>query len=166
MNDQPVQQPAIDDFTCGFDELADVRECAVQLLEKLARQPSGLRIQAGDIAVEITWAADETASAGHYRDDAAGGESPDLPVADVEPAEYLTSPAVGVFYHSSEPGAEPFVSVGSEVRSGQQIGIIEAMKLMMSIEADKDGVITEVLKPNGTPVEYDEPLFAVRVADR
>jgi acetyl-CoA carboxylase biotin carboxyl carrier protein len=166
MNDEPAQQSGLEDFSCGFDELAEVRDCAVRLLEQLARQPSGLRIQAGDIAVEIAWPADQAAAPGEHRDVAAGAESPDLQAPQAEPGDYLTSPAVGVFYHASEPGAEPFVSVGSAVRSGQQIGIIEAMKLMMSIEADKDCVITDVLIPNGTPVEYDQPLFAVRVTDR
>jgi acetyl-CoA carboxylase biotin carboxyl carrier protein len=78
--------------------------------------------------------------------------------------DYLRSPAVGVFYQAREPGAEPFAPVGTEVRPKQQIGIIEAMKLMIPVEADRGGRITAVLKGNGEPVEYDEPLFAIAPA--
>jgi acetyl-CoA carboxylase biotin carboxyl carrier protein len=69
---------------------------------------------------------------------------------------------VGVFYHAREPGAEPFVTVGSVVAAGQQVGIVEAMKLMIPVEASRGGRVTAILKANGEPVEYDEPLFAVQ----
>ncbi|TMR02608.1 acetyl-CoA carboxylase biotin carboxyl carrier protein subunit, partial [Actinomadura soli] len=79
--------------------------------------------------------------------------------------EHLTSPAVGVFYHAKEPGAEPFVSVGDAVSPGQQIGIVEAMKLMIPVEADRAGTIAAVVKDDGAPVEYGEPLFALAAAE-
>jgi acetyl-CoA carboxylase biotin carboxyl carrier protein len=151
-----ARQPA-NAVTAGGAELAEVREHAVELLKKLGRQPNSLRIQVGDVAVDITWAPDPPHSDDHP------GDASDHPGenGDGEVREYLTAPAVGVFYRAKEPGAEPFVSVGSLVQPGQQIGIVEAMKLMIPVEADRAGVITEVLKSNGTPVEYDEPLFAV-----
>lgn len=146
-------------------DLAQVQEYVVGFLEKLERQPSNLRIQAGDITVDITWAADvqrprNHAGDGHAADGHAGSES-----TDAEAREYLTSPAVGVFYHAREPGAEPFVSVGSAVEPGQQVGIVEAMKLMIPVEADRAGIVIDVLKANGAPVEYDEPLFALTAAE-
>ena len=73
----------------------------------------------------------------------------------------VKSPMVGTFYRSATPGSKAFVEVGDEVKKGQTICIIEAMKLMNEIEADKDGVIKAALAENGQPVEYGEPLFLI-----
>jgi acetyl-CoA carboxylase biotin carboxyl carrier protein len=75
---------------------------------------------------------------------------------------YVTSPFVGTFYEAPSPGAEPFVKVGSEVKPGQTLCIVEAMKLMNEIEADVAGTILEVLGENGKPVEYGDKLFKVK----
>ena len=88
--------------------------------------------------------------------------APAAPEAAAEPEGHVVkSPMVGTFYRSSSPGAQPFVEVGDEVKKGQTICIIEAMKLMNEIEADKDGVIKAALAENGQPVEYGEPLFLI-----
>jgi acetyl-CoA carboxylase biotin carboxyl carrier protein len=68
---------------------------------------------------------------------------------------------VGTFYRSSGPGEAPFVEVGKRVKKGQTLCIIEAMKLMNEIEADRDGVIKEILVENETPVEFDQVLFLI-----
>ena len=73
----------------------------------------------------------------------------------------LKSPMVGTFYRAPSPGAKPFVEVGDTVKAGQTVCIIEAMKLLNEIEADKDGVVKAVLAENGQPVEYGEPLLAI-----
>ncbi len=73
----------------------------------------------------------------------------------------VTSPMVGTFYRSPNPGAKPFVDVGSEVKVGDVLCIIEAMKMMNQIESDKAGVVKAVLKENGQPVEFGEPLFII-----
>jgi acetyl-CoA carboxylase biotin carboxyl carrier protein len=73
----------------------------------------------------------------------------------------VTSPMVGTFYRSPNPGAKPFVDVGSEVKVGDPLCIIEAMKMMNQIESDKAGVVKAILKENGQPVEFGEPLFIV-----
>jgi acetyl-CoA carboxylase biotin carboxyl carrier protein len=73
----------------------------------------------------------------------------------------VKSPMVGTFYRSASPGAKAFVEVGDTVKTGQAICIIEAMKLMNEIEADKDGVIKAILVENGQPVEYGEPLMMI-----
>lgn len=73
----------------------------------------------------------------------------------------ITSPIVGTFYRSSSPEAEPFVDVGTRVKKGQVLCIIEAMKLMNEIESEVDGVVVRVLVENGQPVEYGEPLFLI-----
>jgi acetyl-CoA carboxylase biotin carboxyl carrier protein len=73
----------------------------------------------------------------------------------------LKSPMVGTFYRAPSPGAKPFVEVGDTVKVGQTVCIIEAMKLLNEIEADKDGVVKAILAENGQPVEYGEPLLAI-----
>jgi acetyl-CoA carboxylase biotin carboxyl carrier protein len=85
------------------------------------------------------------------------------PAPPPEPAEpeghVIKSPMVGTFYRSSGPGAKPFVETGQTVKAGETVCIIEAMKLMNEIEADRDGVIKEILVENGEPVEYGQPLM-------
>jgi len=71
----------------------------------------------------------------------------------------IRSPMVGTFYRSSAPGAKAFVEVGQVVKSGDTLCIIEAMKLLNEIEADRDGTVKAILVENGQPVEYGEPLF-------
>jgi acetyl-CoA carboxylase biotin carboxyl carrier protein len=75
---------------------------------------------------------------------------------------FVTSPFVGTFYRSPSPDAPPFVEVGSSIREGQALCIIEAMKLMNEIEADAAGTIVEILAENGKPVEFGQKLFKVR----
>jgi len=73
----------------------------------------------------------------------------------------IKSPMVGTFYRSSSPGAKPFVEVGSQVKEGETICIIEAMKILNEIEADKSGTVTRILGENGQAVEYGQPLFVI-----
>jgi len=73
----------------------------------------------------------------------------------------VTAPMVGTFYVSPAPGAKPFVEVGQEVRVGQVLCVIEAMKMMNQIESERDGRIVAVLAKNGEPVEFGQPLFAI-----
>lgn len=73
----------------------------------------------------------------------------------------VTSPIVGTFYRAPSPEADPFVEVGSKVKKGQVLCIIEAMKLMNEIESDVDGIVLKILVENGQPVEYGEPLFLI-----
>jgi acetyl-CoA carboxylase biotin carboxyl carrier protein len=88
-------------------------------------------------------------------DPAAGSEPVDLAV--------IKSPIVGTFYRSPEPGAKSFVEVGDQVKKGQVLCIIEAMKLMNEIECDCDGEIAAIYVENGKPVQFGERLFAVKV---
>jgi len=73
----------------------------------------------------------------------------------------VKSPMVGTFYRSSSPGAAPFVEVGTQVKEGETVCIIEAMKILNEIEADKTGTITQILGENGQAVEYGQPLFII-----
>lgn len=81
------------------------------------------------------------------------------PAAGLPEGHVIRSPMVGTFYRSSAPGAKPFVEVGQAVKAGDTLCIIEAMKLLNEIEADRDGVVKAILVENGQPVEYGEPLF-------
>jgi acetyl-CoA carboxylase biotin carboxyl carrier protein len=92
------------------------------------------------------------------------------PAATPEPSEQVgedlaivTSPIVGTFYRSSEPGAKPFVEVGDSVRKGQVLCIIEAMKLMNEIDSEHEGEVVSVYVQNGQAVQYGERLFAIRL---
>ncbi len=73
----------------------------------------------------------------------------------------VKSPMVGTFYRASSPGAKSFVEVGSVVKEGETICIIEAMKILNEIEADKSGTVTRILGENGQAVEYGQPLFVI-----
>lgn len=76
----------------------------------------------------------------------------------------IKSPMVGTFYESPSPGSSPFVANGDRIEKGQIVCIVEAMKLMNEIEADATGEIVKRLVTNGQPVEYGQPLFAIRTA--
>jgi len=76
----------------------------------------------------------------------------------------ITSPIVGIFHRAPSPESSPFVEVGSTVKKGQVLCIVEAMKLMNEIESDTDGVVSKILIENGQPVEYGEPLFLIEPA--
>lgn len=73
----------------------------------------------------------------------------------------LRSPMVGTFYRAPSPTAESFVEIGQSVKAGEVICIVEAMKMMNQIEADKSGTVTEILVDNGQPVEFDQPLIII-----
>jgi acetyl-CoA carboxylase biotin carboxyl carrier protein len=97
---------------------------------------------------------------------AASGESAAAPAPMAAPApsgnrHVVKAPMVGTFYRSPSPDAKPFVEVGQTVKAGQTLCIIEAMKMLNQIEADKSGVIVEVVAENEKPVEFEQPLFII-----
>jgi acetyl-CoA carboxylase biotin carboxyl carrier protein len=89
------------------------------------------------------------------------------PAADAAPASTLPAghvvkaPMVGTFYASATPGAAAFVKVGQQVKAGETLGIIEAMKMFNQIEADVGGTVQAILVENGQPVEFDQPMFVI-----
>ena len=145
-----------------------------------------VRVRSGDATVEIEWqfpaqpapgaldpattspttgtaivgagnAAAGNAAAGNA-DAAPGTAAQD---ADAVPTRTVVSPIVGTFYRAAEPGASPFVDVGDVIEAGQVIGIVEAMKLMNQITAERNGRVVEVLVGDGEPVEFEQPLIAL-----
>ena len=103
-------------------------------------------------AAPVAMAAPVTAAA------AAPAEAPAAPVAS---GHTVKSPMVGTFYRSSSPGAAPFVQIGSVVKEGDTLCIVEAMKILNEIESDKAGTVTQILCENGQAVEYGQPMFII-----
>ncbi len=89
-------------------------------------------------------------------------QAPAAPAAPVAPVGHtVKSPMVGTFYRSSSPGAAPFIQIGSVVKEGDTLCIIEAMKILNEIESDKSGTVMQILCENGQAVEYGQPLFII-----
>ncbi|MCC7328247.1 MAG: acetyl-CoA carboxylase biotin carboxyl carrier protein [Burkholderiales bacterium] len=128
-----------------------------------------LEIQEGEERVRITRSggsgqgqtpigANEQAGAAPTAINAGAAANAPSPATD---GHVVKSPMVGTFYRCATPGAKPFVEVGDSVEEGATLCIIEAMKLMNEIEADKAGVVSAILTENGQPVEFGQPLFVI-----
>ena len=91
----------------------------------------------------------------------AAAAAPAAPAARHANEHVVAAPMVGTFYASASPGAKPFVEIGTEVKEGQVLCIIEAMKMMNQIESDKAGKVTAIMATNGDPVEFGQPLFVI-----
>jgi acetyl-CoA carboxylase biotin carboxyl carrier protein len=87
--------------------------------------------------------------------------APAPPAEEEQSGHFLNSPMVGTFYASPSPSSSAFVEVGQMVKEGDVVCIVEAMKMMNQIEADKAGTIAAILVENGQPVEFDQPLFSI-----
>ncbi|MEO8857158.1 MAG: acetyl-CoA carboxylase biotin carboxyl carrier protein [Burkholderiaceae bacterium] len=83
------------------------------------------------------------------------------PAPEVPTGHIVKSPMVGTFYRSASPGAKPFMEVGDTIKEGETVCIVEAMKILNEIEADKSGTVTKILCENGQAVEYGQPLFMI-----
>lgn len=158
-----------------FEQIKELIELVAQRrLQGLELERSGFRLKVegqpqAQPAVQAAPAAGASApppqpagiSSGMPPDSTAIAAAPKPAAAD-EGAHIVTSPIVGTFYRAPSPDSDPFVEVGSRVKKGQVLCIIEAMKLMNEIESDADGVVAQVYPQNAQAVEYGEPLFAVR----
>ncbi|MBY7907073.1 acetyl-CoA carboxylase biotin carboxyl carrier protein [Vibrio fluvialis] len=92
----------------------------------------------------------------------AAAPAAEAPAASKTPAGHMVlSPMVGTFYRSPSPDSKAFIEVGQTVKAGDTLCIVEAMKMMNQIEADKSGVVTEILVEDGQPVEFDQPLVVI-----
>jgi acetyl-CoA carboxylase biotin carboxyl carrier protein len=145
------------------DEVADERLRTLSAeAHRLAGDVKGplrrIHLRAEDTVVELEWdpGAATVPAAGEPVEVAADSEA-----AEPEETALVRSPMVGTFYHAPSPGEPPFVSVGDAVRPGTVVGIVEAMKLFNEISADVAGTVREILAPDGEPVEFDQPLFAL-----
>lgn len=168
----PRTGPFISQLLELFMDIRKVKKL-IELLEE--SNVSEIEIQEGEESVRISrnfnHASGQAPVMTHY---AAPQAPQSAPVAPTTPASEsheatpaapvghtVTSPMVGTFYRSSAPGAKPFVTEGQQIRKGDTVCIVEAMKMMNQIEADKDGVIGAVLVEDGQPVEFDQPLVTI-----
>jgi acetyl-CoA carboxylase biotin carboxyl carrier protein len=122
--------------------------------------PGRIRIETGAVALEVSWVAGLGPETGlSAADSPARAEPSGEPV----PAGHheITAPRVGVFHRCPAPGAPPFVAEGDDIAAGQQVGIVEAMKLMVPVEADRPGRVVAALCDDGAAVEFGTPLLVV-----
>ena len=131
-----------------------------------------IEIKEGEESVRISRNRGMAAPIQHYMAPAPAAPAPaaapaaaPAPAAKAEPSvptgHQVKSPMVGIFYRSAAPGSKPFAEVGQSVKAGETLCIVEAMKMMNQIEADKSGTITAILVDNAEPVEFDQPLFVI-----
>ncbi|MFG3439649.1 acetyl-CoA carboxylase biotin carboxyl carrier protein [Nonomuraea sp. NPDC047897] len=154
--------------------LGELCRRAVELVNAGGAGMRRVRLQSGDAVVELEWP--EPAPAAAHPGPAVPGPPGDAPAGSAVPAgsagqpgdaagtgtaHEVGAPVVGTFYRAPEPGAPPFVSVGDVVEKGQQVGIVEAMKLMNPVEADRSGRVLAVVVPDGTHVEYGQTLLTL-----
>ncbi|MGN9776509.1 acetyl-CoA carboxylase biotin carboxyl carrier protein [Micromonospora sp. H33] len=144
----------------GIDELC---RHATQLARTAPAPLRSVRVQAGELLVALEWpdtpAGGPVVVAAPAAPPAAAGGPGEAPPADG--TFTISAPLVGTFYRAPGPGAPPFVEVGQDVAAGQQVAIVEAMKLMNPVDADRPGRVVEVCVADGTPVEYGEVLFVL-----
>jgi acetyl-CoA carboxylase biotin carboxyl carrier protein len=122
---------------------------------RISRTPSGTYVQpAAPAYIQAPQAAAPAPAA-------APAAAPVAEAAAAPAGHAVKSPMVGTFYRSPSPGNPPFVEVGSQVKAGDPVCIIEAMKMMNQIQADKSGVVSAILVGDGEPVEFDQPLVII-----
>ena len=120
-----------------------------------------VRIVKGGIAAPVQYVQTMAAPAAAQPAAAAAPAAEAAPAPAAATGHVVKSPMVGTFYRSSSPGAAAFVEVGSQVKEGETVCIVEAMKILNEIEADKSGTVTQILGENGQAVEYGQPLFII-----
>jgi acetyl-CoA carboxylase biotin carboxyl carrier protein len=148
---------------------AELRDYARQLAEQLPGPLQRIRLSSGSALVEVEWQPFATGiplppQSANGSLAPAGADAPaeaGAPERDTHGDNVITSPMVGTFYRAPEPGAEPFVSVGDEVTSGQVIGIVEAMKLMNPIVSEVSGLVIELHAEDAEAVEFGQPLLTL-----
>ncbi|MEU7141831.1 biotin/lipoyl-containing protein [Nocardia sp. NPDC046473] len=125
--------------------------------------PTSVTVANGPLVLQISWDAESSVTETVAAASVAVVEAAPVEIASDVNTFTVVSETVGVFYRSSEPGAAPFVTEGDPVRAGQQIGIVEAMKLMIPVTATREGRVAEFLVDNGEAVEHGAPLLVLEV---
>jgi acetyl-CoA carboxylase biotin carboxyl carrier protein len=159
MTDMPKIMPKLDIDTEYIEKLADIIGRTGLTEIELAQGEIKIRVAR---QVQMVVEAAARPAMGHEQAPAVAAASPiAAPAAEASHPGLITSPMVGTVYLSPEPGAPAFVSVGDEVREGQTLLIIEAMKVMNAIRAPRGGRVSRVIVQNAAPVEYGEPLLII-----
>ncbi|MGC4869087.1 acetyl-CoA carboxylase biotin carboxyl carrier protein [Micromonospora sp. DT53] len=146
----------------GEEALAGLRRQAQHLIAELAGPVRRIRLRSGPAVLEVEWHPEDVTRADAPAVPAQAASAPGAVPAVIQPSvpgrAAVRAPIVGTFYRAPEPGARPFVAVGDLVRPGQPVAIVEAMKLMNEVTADRAGRVVAILVEDGQPVEYDQPL--------
>lgn len=146
------------------------RASVVELLERSRVHPAAVRIAVGEISVEMDWTHGEAPASGVSTpaklafgslDPTPTSKAPTPGASTEMTAVPLVAPAVGVFYRAPEPGAAPFVESGDTVVPGQKVALIEVMKLLIPVEADRHGTVSEIVCENAAAVEYGQTVLTV-----
>jgi len=140
----------------------DMEQADLKVRIKFAGEPAAVAAGGLDLAQLRSLMATAPAAAPVAPGGPAAASAPAAPAAVEESLHEVKSPIVGTFYESPAPGAPPFVQVGDQVEVGQVLCIVEAMKLMNEIESDVAGEVVKRIGTSGQPVEYGQPLFAIR----
>jgi acetyl-CoA carboxylase biotin carboxyl carrier protein len=147
-----------------------VRLTALELIASLPERPTRLRVRAAGVTVDLDWRQSPLpAMPPPTNIEQAGplvvGAEPNGVATKSEPRSgFVCAPAVGTFYHAPDPGKPPFVEPGALIEVGQQVGIIEAMKLMLPVQAECSGQVVGLLVADGHAVEYGDQLIEIRPA--
>lgn len=152
----------------GPDQLGAIARELTELAQHLPGVLRRVSVTAAGHGVEVEWETRDTAAepaAGPAPGTGASGPAPAPEPVEHSGRRFVRAPLVGTFYQTPQPGAAPFVAPGDQVEEGQTVGIVEAMKLMNPVAADRAGRVVEVLVGNGEPVEYDQPLVVLEAGD-
>jgi len=162
-----TQTQGSDDTFSGLDydnsglALADICRSIAEVVRVGPDKPRRVRIALGAASVEVEWEQDRGQPSSVVLEPQGGTGAAGGAGEDILEGHRECAPLVGTFYAAPSPGAPPFVQPGDHVEQGQQLGIIEAMKLMNPLEATRPGRVVEVLVGDGEPVEYGEPLVLI-----
>lgn len=149
-----------DDFKLHASDTKAIRELADVMSEK---DLTDLEFERGETCIRLSRGLGHSGQQVFAAPVAAPmAAAPAAPVVEAAPAITVDAPMVGTFYHSADPDAPAFIKVGDTIKQGQVIGIIEAMKTMNQIEADKGGVVADILIENGEPVAFGQGLVALK----
>ena len=150
-----------DDRSSG-EELDKICQALANVVRIVPAALHRVRVQLGNSSVEIEWL--EPSAMASSATPAVGG--PQLETLPAAPDLYpVCAPLVGTFYRAPAPGARPFVELGDEVQPGQQVAVIEAMKLMHSVNVDIAGRVVAILVADAEPIEYGQQLFHLQRSD-
>jgi acetyl-CoA carboxylase biotin carboxyl carrier protein len=148
----------------GIAELDAVHDSVLAIVARARRPPAAVRVAVGDVSVEARWAdRDGGTASGDVPAGPAAGDGPSA--RDTPPADgrvHVVSPTAGTFYRAPTPGDPPFVEVGDHVGAGQQVAVVESMKIFFAVHAEVAGVVVAVLAGDGSLVDHGHPLLAVQ----
>jgi acetyl-CoA carboxylase biotin carboxyl carrier protein len=151
-SENPLQSAEIK----SFDDLTDTVRTLAELMSEHGLTKLDLKL--GSVMIRMRSAADDNGTPSATVTSAPIAVAP-TPAAQVEEGYVVTAPMIGTYYSAPAPGEAPFVQLGDRVEVGQVIGIIEAMKIMNEISADRSGIVKEILVSNAQAVEYGSPLM-------